>query len=93
MNNIRFIDFPMDTNWVSGEVNNGEYTFKSKLFDEGSECGIDDGRISKLTIYNDNNDCIVHYDRGWDIEPEGEEAQEVFLLITEFLENSPQRFN
>ena len=40
-----------------------------KAYDEGSEYGIDGGKISKLTITIDGNK-VVNYDRGWDIEPD-----------------------
>ena len=41
----------------------------AKVYDEGSEFGIDEGRISKLTIKIDGK-TVVNYDRGWDIEPD-----------------------
>ncbi len=45
-----------------------------KAYDEGSEFGIDGGRISKLRIEIDGR-AVVNYDRGWDIEPdENDEA-------------------
>ena len=40
-----------------------------KSFDEGSEFGIDGGKISKLQILI-NGSTVVNYDRGWDIEPD-----------------------
>ena len=39
-----------------------------KSFDEGSEWGINGGRISKLQITRDGQ-TVVNYDRGWDIKP------------------------
>lgn len=41
----------------------------AKVYDEGSDYGIDGGRISKLTITIDGVK-VVNYDRGWDIEPD-----------------------
>ena len=45
-----------------------------KAYDEGSEFGIDGGKISKLRITIDGY-TVVNYDRGWDVEPdENDEA-------------------
>lgn len=40
-----------------------------KAYDEGSVFGINNGKISKLQI-NINDETVVSYDRGWDIEPD-----------------------
>ena len=40
-----------------------------KAYDEGSEFGINGGRISKLKITIDGQ-TVVDYDRGWSIEPD-----------------------
>ncbi len=54
-------------------VNKGKETkiahYWAKVYDEGSEFGIDGGRISKLRI-TINGETVVSYDRGWEIEPE-----------------------
>jgi hypothetical protein len=44
-----FTSFPFDSNWVSGKV--GPFKFEAKLFDYGSQYGINNGRVSKLSIY------------------------------------------
>ena len=52
-----------------------EFHFACKHFEEGSQFGIDNGRISKLGISmvgeNESFDyfsrCLVNYDRKWDI--------------------------
>ena len=83
-------------NWVSGTV--GKYQFESKLFDEGSLFGINNGRVSKLSIWDQEISkrdgsffagCIVNYDRGWDIEPT-EENKPYYDAVMELLENSPK---
>ena len=51
-------------NWTKGEMNG--YTFYVKHYEEGSEYGIENGRISKLEIRKDGS-TLVNYDRGWDI--------------------------
>lgn len=92
-------DFPFDSNWVKGTV--GDYTFEAKLFDNGSTYGINNGRISKLSIYNDGERVakrnffaayIVNYDRGWDIKPT-KEAKPYFKAVIELLEATPRRFD
>ena len=51
-----------------------------KVFEEPSEYGINQGRISKLTLKN-NNKVIANYDRGWDIMPTGKLANEALEMI------------
>ena len=52
-----------------------------KAYEEGSEFGIDGGRISKLQI-RINGQTVVNYDRGWDIEPdENDEAAQIAYAI------------
>lgn len=95
---IKFTSFVKGDNWVSAKVNDGEYTVSSKLFDEGSTFGINDGRVSKLSIretskINELNwfdGCIVNYDRGWDIEPQTDKEKEVFEAVLNFLESAPK---
>lgn len=57
------------------------YEFQVKHYDEGSQFGIDGGRVSKLWIAARGvagKQVMVSYDRGWDIEPEkGSEVYEV----------------
>lgn len=94
-----FTEFTDKTNWVEGTV--AEFRFQSKLFDEGSSHGINNGRVSKLGIWNEKISqekgdffagCIVNYDRGWDIKPTNENKI-YFDVVMELLENSPKRFN
>lgn len=94
----KFTTFNKDSNWVKGKI--GKYNFEAKLFDEGSEFGINWGRVSKLSIFDDNKRieeqnflkaCMVHYDRGWDIKP-AEEHRKMYNEVLEFLEKAPLRF-
>ena len=39
-----------------------------KVYEEGSQFGINGGKISKLMLKL-NGEVIANYDRGWDIEP------------------------
>ncbi len=53
----------------------------AKVYDEGSEYGINEGRISKLTIKIEGVTTLC-YDRGWDIEPdEDDEATMIAYSI------------
>lgn len=72
----------------------GKYDFEAKVF-ETSLYGIDNGRVGKLAIYNEeerqykNNyvdACSVYYDREWVKKPEGEIKSYYNELIKE-LEN------
>lgn len=56
------------TNWTKGSVDG--YDFTIKHFENGSDFGIDEGRISKLEIRK-NGKILANYDRGWDVEPNG----------------------
>lgn len=51
-----------------------------KVFEEPSEYGINQGRISKLTLKN-NNKVIANYDRGWDMMPTSKLANEALEMI------------
>lgn len=55
-------------------------SYSMKVFEEPSEYGINKGRISKLTLKN-NNKVIANYDRGWDIMPTGKLANEALEMI------------
>lgn len=96
--NAYFTRFESGTNWCDGKV--GKYNFQAKLFDEGSTFGIENGRVSKLSIWDEEkrqkeqnfcNACVVNYDRGWDIKPSNE-IKPYFDAVMTLLENSPKRF-
>lgn len=55
-------------------------SYSMKVFEEPSEYGINKGRISKLTLKN-NNKVIANYDRGWDMMPTGKLANEALEMI------------
>ena len=68
--------------WHEGalKVYGSNYRYWAKVYDEGSEYGIDGGRVSKLMIKQDNR-IVVNYDRGWDIEPQDPNAQLAMEII------------
>ncbi len=60
--------------WTKGHVGGDQdgYDFHIKHFDNGSEYGIDGGKISKLEMrvgsgFKPYAKIVAHYDRGWDV--------------------------
>ena len=51
-----------------------------KHFEEGSEWGIDGGRISKLECRADGK-MLLHYEREWDMEPETELGYRAYAIM------------
>jgi len=41
------------------------YYIEAKVYDTPSSSGINNGRVSKLTV-KANGNIVAHYDRGWD---------------------------
>lgn len=88
---VSFVKFDTSSEWVKGKV--GPYTFSAKLFAEDSIYAINQGRVSKLSIYNDDTrlekgfkeSCIVRYNLGWEIKP-NEQAQPFFEAVMKLLE-------
>lgn len=78
-------------NWIIGTI--GEYTFEAKHFDKPSEFGINDGRTSKLYIFDSKRKSIVTYDRGWDRKPRTKEAKAMTKELVDYLEALPKRFS
>lgn len=63
----------LDNNWISGEYEG--FVFEAKVFDKPSVFGIDNGRVSKLFV-TQNNKLVFNYDRGMDIDaPIGHEIK------------------
>lgn len=68
--------------WHEGalQVYGINYHYWAKVYDEGSEYGIEGGRVSKLMI-KEGDKIVVNYDRGWDIKPTDEHAQLAMEII------------
>lgn len=66
--------------WKSGEING--YEFCIKYFELGSEYGINQGRISKLSI-SKHGKTYANYDRGWDVRPEDKDVLTVYEQLIE----------
>ena len=56
--------------WKEGSIKVSDSIFQYwiKVFEEGSEFGIEGGKISKLMLKRDGK-VVCNYDRGWDIKP------------------------
>jgi hypothetical protein len=62
-----------------------KYNVWVKHFQKGSEYGIDEGKISKLTIRKDgDNRDLCHYDRGWGKMPTDEVKAIYDLIIAKY---------
>lgn len=56
--------------WKEGslKVHDSIFHYWLKVYEEGSEWGIDGGKVSKLMLKR-NGEIAANYDRGWDINP------------------------
>ena len=52
----------------------------AKVYDKGSQYGIEGGRISKLTL-KENGKVIYNYDRGLDVPPQSEDAEMALEIL------------
>lgn len=68
--------------WKRGAIRISEanYTYLIKVYDIGSQYGIDGGKVSKLTIYR-NGETVCNYDRGWDIKPVDKDTEIALQII------------
>ena len=65
--------------WSQGILDG--YTYRVKHYENGSEFGIDGGRISKLIIRKTGETKdLCNYDRGWDVEP-ADEVKAVYAKL------------
>lgn len=72
----------VDDYWQTGTV--GDYKFEAKVYDEGSDYGIDAGRISKLQVKDKDNKTVAAYDRGWDVKPTDARAEKAVYDIKQY---------
>lgn len=68
--------------WKEGSIRVGSSIFHywMKQFDEGSQYGIEGGRISKLTLKRDG-EIVCNYDRGWDVEAVDEDTEFALAIL------------
>ena len=62
--------------WKEGslKVHNSLYHYWMKVCEEGSQFGIEGGKVSKLMLKRDGR-IVCNYDRGWDVEPAAPDTQ------------------
>ena len=65
--------------WRYGIINGFEY--EVKVYDTGSQYGINEGRISKLWLKGPEGEAA--YDRGWDYEPTTPEVEKAVQALLE----------
>jgi hypothetical protein len=68
--------------WVDGKIDG--YRFQAKVYDSGSEYGIDGGRVSKLAVWDERPSGVgefISYDRGWDKKPVTDEHSGILRAI------------
>ena len=69
--------------WSKGniEIDGAKVEYWVKHFEEGSEFGIDGGKISKLEC-RINGETLLHYERGWDKKPTTKLAKKAYAILT-----------
>ena len=62
--------------WKEGslKVHDSIFHYWMKVYEEGSQFGIDGGKISKLTLKR-GGAIVANYDRGWGIKPADTDTQ------------------
>ncbi|GHU52477.1 hypothetical protein FACS1894132_02200 [Clostridia bacterium] len=83
-----------ENNWVFGSY--GRYKFEAKVYDVGSEYGINGGRVSKMSVWRKKkpgvyftHETVLNYDRSWDVKPKKSDDIKAFETVHAFLENMP----
>jgi hypothetical protein len=90
---MEFTVFEENMYRVEGIVNEGEFTFSARLFDDTTVIGIDGGRIGELKIVAGNDSwkrSIAEYKRGWIKKPKSLHHKRVCETVQEFLEVAPK---
>ena len=71
--------------WHCGDIiyTGLKYYYEAKVYDEPSELGINNGRVSKLLVRLETygSEVQASYDRGWDIKPTTPEAKAVVDIL------------
>ena len=80
--------------WFEGIINidDNQVYWQAKVYDTGSQYGINRGRISKLWA-SMNSQVIVSYDRGWDHSPQANTDANTANIAQRVLDNLLERFD
>jgi len=74
--------------WIEGTIDS--LRFQAKVYDEGSEFGINEGRVSKLWVCNEaQRQIIMCYERGWDVSPKTAAERRLLEALLAYLEALP----
>ena len=65
---------------VTIEIDGTEISYEVKHFEEGSDFGIEGGRISKL-FCKAKGEIILHYERGWNKKPKTKLAAKAYEIL------------
>ena len=70
--------------WTLGRamVNGKTYKIQLVRFDEPSQYGIRQGRMSKLWVAEAGHEPSMNFDGGWDVRPKNAEAKALLTAIT-----------
>lgn len=75
-------------NWIIGCID--DFDFEAKVYDEGSQFGIDGGRVSKLGVYQaEPKGELIGYDRGWETYPATPELENLLEALLKFCDSLP----
>lgn len=66
--------------WSKGNIDG--YSYQVKHYDNGSEYGINEGKISKLSIRKDGKE-VYNYDRGLDFDRLDKDGKAAYTKILE----------
>lgn len=81
----------MGGTWVDGHING--LRFQAKIYGTGSRFGINEGRVSKLAVWDESNrhlGDLLSYDRGWDKQPADDYQRKLLQALLEYLEGIGQ---
>ena len=74
--------------WIEGTIDG--LRFQAKVYDEGSEFGISEGRVSKLWVSDEaKRQIVMCYERGWDVEPTTAAERRLLEALLAYLEALP----
>lgn len=78
--------------WIHGKLTTMEgYRFAAKVYDLPSSYGIENGHISKLQIWKDDQ-TVAAYDRGWDQKPQTNQQKIALEMIRDVFDGKDREF-